>query len=140
MPEDPSEQCGSQIQGEVIIMRKWSRWQDWVVLVAGVYAFLSPIWTPTVEIAGGALVVLGIIAALVALASLYMPDVPALEWTVAVLGALTFISPWVLGFAAITGAAWTAWIVGVVLVAAGLWALPESNRAHQGRLTPQGSH
>src|ERR1700754_1314333 len=112
------------------MMRKWSRWQDWVVLVAGVYAFLSPIWTPTVGIATGTLVVLGIAAALVALASLYSPGAVGLEWTVAVLGVLAFISPWVLGFAAISGMAWTAWIVGVVWVVAGLLALPESNRAH----------
>ena len=54
-----------------------------------------------------------------------------------VLGVLAFISPFVLGFAAITGMAWTAWIVGVVLIVAGLWAVPESNRAHHGELTPQ---
>jgi SPW repeat len=43
----------------------------------------------------------------------------------------------VVGFTATSGMAWTAWIVGVVLVVVGLLALPETNRVHQSRLTAQ---
>ena len=112
-------------------MRTWTRWQDWVTLAAGVYAFLSPIWTTTVSKATGTLLVLGIITALVALFSLAAPGAVAAEGLVALLGVLFFISPWVMSFHATTGMAWTAWIVGVITFIAGLWALPESNKVHR---------
>ena len=106
-------------------------------MVAGLYALLSPIWTTTVSKATTTLVILGIVAAVVGLVSLAMPGAVALEWVTIVVGVLMFIAPWVIRFTATTGMAWTAWIVGVVLVVAGLLALPQSNRVHQGRLTPQ---
>lgn len=119
-------------------MRSWSRWQDWVALVAGVYAFLSPIWTATVTRATVALLVLGIITAAAALASLARPKAVLLDGLVSLLGVVFFISPWVLSFHSIKGAAWTAWVVGVVAFVVGLWALPTVNRArHGGRLAGQ---
>ena len=118
-------------------MTAWRRWQDWVAVVAGVYALLSPIWTPPVGKDTTTLVILGIVAAVVGLVSLARPGTVALEWVTVVVGVLLFIAPWVIGFTAMTGMAWTAWIVGVVLVVVGLLALPESNRAHRGSLTPQ---
>jgi uncharacterized membrane protein HdeD (DUF308 family) len=66
-----------------------------------------------------------------------MPGSAALEWLKVVVGVLMFIAPWVIGFTSTTGMAWTAWIVGVVLVVVGLLALPESSRVHRGRLTTQ---
>ena len=121
----------------MIFVTSWRRWQDWVAVVAGVYAFLSPIWTPTVSKATTTLVILGIVAAVVGLVALAMPGAAALEWLKVVVGVLMFIAPWVIGFTATTGMAWTAWIVGVVLVVVGLLALPEVNRVHRGSLTPQ---
>ena len=113
-------------------MNRWARWQDWVALIAGVYAFLSPIWTTSVSKATTTLVILGIVTALVALWSLAAPGAVVSEWVVAILGVLFFIAPWVIGFSGVTGMAWTAWIVGVVTVVVGLWALPESNKIHHG--------
>jgi hypothetical protein len=120
-----------------IAMKKWTRWQDWVALVAGVYAFLSPIWTTTVAVATGTLVLFGIMTALVALASLAEPGAVVVQWLMAALGVVLFISPWVMNFHATTGMAWTAWIVGAVTFIAGLWGLPESSRAHRGQLVAQ---
>jgi SPW repeat len=111
-------------------MKRWTRWQDWVALVAGVYAFLSPIWTTTTAVATGTLVLLGIVTALVALGSLAEPDAVALQLLTAALGVVVFISPWVMGFAGTTGMAWTAWIVCAVSVIAGLWAVPASTKVH----------
>jgi SPW repeat len=111
-------------------MKRWTRWQDWVALVAGVYAFLSPIWTPTAAVATGTLVLLGIVTALGALASLAEPDDVILQWLMAALGVVLFISPWVMGFVGTTGMAWTAWIVGAVTVIAGVWAVPASTKVH----------
>jgi hypothetical protein len=113
-------------------MKKWTRWQDWVALIAGVYAVLSPIWTTTINKATTTVIILGAVTALVAIWSLAMPDTVVADGAVALLGALFFISPWVLGFHSTTGIAWTAWVVGIITFAAGLWALPVTKRLHRG--------
>jgi len=38
------------------------------------------------------------------------------EYAVMLLGVVLFLSPWVLGFAGLASIAWTAWIIGVLLV------------------------
>ena len=48
-----------------------------------------------------------------------------------VLGALLFLSPWVMGYTAFNGAAWTAWIVGVLTIVVGAAAVPVANAAHK---------
>ena len=48
-----------------------------------------------------------------------------LEWVNAVLGAWLFISPWVLGFSGNGAAAWSAWIVGGLVLIFALWALSD---------------
>ncbi len=111
-------------------MRKWTRWQDWVALVVGVYAFLSPIWTQATMAATWSMVVLGVLLAGSALWSLAAPGAVASEYIHAALGLLMFVSPWVLGFAGVTAMAWTAWILGIIALATGIWAIPQSNRAH----------
>jgi hypothetical protein len=117
-------------------MRKWNRWQDWVALVVGVYAFLSPIWTQATMAATWSTIVLGVLLAASALWSLAAPGAVASEYIHAALGLLLFVSPWVLGFAGVAGMAWTAWILGIIALATGIWAIPTSNRAHH-RAVPQ---
>jgi hypothetical protein len=114
--------------------RTWTRWQDYVAGIAGLYAALSPIWTNTDAAARSALIVLGVLLVLSALWSLAQPGVVASEYVHAVLGVLLFISPWVLGYSALGGASWASWVVGVIAVVAGLWAVPESNKAHHAAL------
>jgi len=111
--------------------KAWTRWQDWVAVVAGVYALLSPLWTTTVHKASVTLVVLGIVTALVALASLAMPATLGLDAAIAVLGVLFFVAPWVIGFHSTNPIAWTSWIVGIVTFAVGAGAIPLENRAHR---------
>lgn len=113
-------------------MQKWTRWQDWVALVAGVYAFLSPIWTTTTTTATWTMVVLGVVTAAVALWSLALPGDRNSEIAHMAMGILLFIAPWVMGFAGLSGMAWTAWVTGVVAFIAGAWAMPLSNRIHMG--------
>lgn len=120
-------------------MRKWTRWQDWAALVIGAYAILSPIWTPTTAMATTSLVVFGVLLAASALWSLAAPGAVALEWIHAALGVLVFVSPWALMYFGETAAmSWTAWIAGVLAVAAGLWAVPASNKARHEKAIPQG--
>jgi hypothetical protein len=64
--------------------------------------------------------------------SLADPASVASEWVHAVMGALFFVSPWVMGFHDTTGIAWTAWTVGVITFVVGLAALPASKDAHDG--------
>ncbi|MGH3509739.1 MAG: SPW repeat protein [Nocardioidaceae bacterium] len=111
-------------------MQKWTRWQDWVGLVVGVYAFLSPIWTNTTTRATWTVVVLGVITALVSLWALWMPGQVILEGALAALGVLFFISPWVMSFSGTKPISTTAWIVGVIAFIVGLWAIPQSNKVH----------
>ena len=111
-------------------MQKWTRWQDWVALVVGVYAFLSPIWTATDTAATWTMIVLGVLTAAAALWSLAMPGATISEYAHAVLGVLFFISPWVMGFADLDAMATTAWVVGVITFVVGLWAVPVANQMH----------
>jgi len=48
-----------------------------------------------------------------------------LEWVNAILGAWLFIAPWVLGFTGTSAAAWSAWIVGALVVIFALWSLSD---------------
>jgi hypothetical protein len=119
-------------------MNRWTRWQDWVALVAGAYAILSPIWTTMIAAATGTLILLGIIIVLTALASLAEPGAVMLQSLMAAVGVVVFVSPWVMGFASTTSmAAWTAWIVGAVSAIVGLLAVPASNQTHSSLLAAQ---
>lgn len=118
-------------------MRKWTRWEGWVVLVAGAYAALAAIWTDTTDEATWTMVVLGAVTAAAALWSLAMPDMVWPEWSHVVLGVLLFIAPWVMGFADLTAMAWTAWITGAVAaIAGGLVLLEGSNKLHRMHAAP----
>jgi len=108
-------------------MRKWTRWQDWVALLAGLYAALAPIWTETVDKATWTMAVLGAVIAVVSVWSLAMPDDRISEYIHAVLGVLLFISPWVMDFTDLNAMAITAWVTGAITFVMGVWAIPEVN-------------
>ncbi|QIX27161.1 SPW repeat protein [Nocardioides sp. JQ2195] len=106
-------------------MKKWTRWQDWVALAAGVYALLSPIWTNTETRATWTMVVLGAAVAVVALWSLAMPGDQIADYALILMGVLLFISPWVMDFATRDNLAMTAWITGAITAVAGVLAMPQ---------------
>lgn len=110
--------------------KAWSRPQDWVELAAGVVAALSPIWLTTSTAMMWTLIVLGVLIALDGLWSLARPSVPYSEGLQIVLGALLFISPWVLGATSMTTSWWT-WVLGAVTVVAGALALPMATSSHR---------
>ena len=96
----------------------WRRWQDYAAIVFGVLLFLSPIVfgdtgqstaTLTAYILGILLILSGLLAA-----AMRQPY-PA-EFLQVILGAVTFVSPWVFGFSEVRGVAWAAWILGVLAV------------------------
>ena len=117
-------------------MKKWTRWQDWVAVVAGLYVALSTLWTPQTGASTSFMLVLGILLVAAGVWSLAMPGLVSMEWIHVVLGALLIISPFVGNYAMSAGAAWTSWIVGVIAVVVGLLAVQPAMRMHH----PQASH
>lgn len=113
-------------------MQKWTRWQDWVALAAGLAAALAPLVTDTTTSATWTMVVLGVLIIAASVYSLAMPGDVISEGSHAVLGALLVISPWVMGFADMEGLAWTAWIAGAVTLVVGALGFPVANRLHHG--------
>jgi hypothetical protein len=114
-------------------MRPWTRLQDWVTLLAGVYTATSPLALSTVGMTGDGRVVavmitLGALLASSSIVSLARPNVTATEWATTLLGVLLFVAPWVVGYTGVTGAAWTSWLVGVTVVVVSLTAVRASNR------------
>ena len=59
---------------------------------------------------------LGALVAISSLVSLARPDVSAAVWATSAFGVLLFVAPWVVGYAGLTGPAWTSWLVGVLVV------------------------
>jgi len=116
-------------------MKTWTRWQDWISLVLGVILFLTPWVFGTAMNRASSLDawiigVIGVILALVALAFLSAATIA--EGLSVVLGVLLFISPWVLGFAALSSAAWAAWIIGILLVVVNGWTLLQTRTPRVG--------
>lgn len=102
-----------------------ARAQHLLVTVLGIFTALSPIWVTHNSDTRWTLIVLGVLIALAGLLQMYRPVGVFGDYAIALFGALLFISPWVMDFAAaFRGASWTAWVVGVVTVVAALTALP----------------
>ena len=96
----------------------WKRWQDYATMVFGVALFVTPLVfgdtsqataTTTAYILGVLLVLAGLLAAA-------MREANQVEWIPVILGVITFISPFVLGFTGVTAIAWAAYIIGVLAV------------------------
>lgn len=109
----------------------WTRWQDWVTTAAGAFLALSPLWFDTDTTAAWTMVVIGVVMAGLGLLALAFPGLVADEWIAVASGVAAFIAPWVFSFTEFAAASWTAWVVGVIVAASALWALPASRAAHQ---------
>jgi uncharacterized membrane protein HdeD (DUF308 family) len=108
-----------------------SRAQDFLAVVLGVFAALSPLWVATNNHGQWSLIVLGVLIALTGLAQMYRPAMQATDYAMGLFGALLFISPWAMDFTAYRNASWTAWVVGIVTVVVAVAALPQvSGRLH----------
>ena len=103
---------------EVAAMTTWRRWQDWVVVGLGVVLFVTPyIFGETANsVAASTAYVLGALIALAGVLNAAMKDAGGLELIPAVLAVILFVSPWAFGFTALTGLAWAAWIIAILVV------------------------
>jgi hypothetical protein len=109
-----------------------SRAQDFLAVVLGIFAALSPIWVATNDRAIWSLIVLGLLIALTGLAQMSRPAMAAADYAMGLFGVLLFISPWVMDFTEYRAASWTAWVIGVVTAVVAVAALPTvSGRLHE---------
>ncbi|MFQ4148514.1 SPW repeat protein [Arthrobacter sp. LAPM80] len=111
-------------------MKRWNRWQDYVAVVAGLYAALSTMWTTQQGSSMVMMIGAGALLVVAGVWNLMSPGQPVGEWVQMVLGALLFVSPWIAGYTAHTGATWTSWIAGGVALIAAVMALQPSMHTH----------
>ena len=99
-------------------MTAWRRWQDYATMLLGVVLFVAPfVFGDTGQTtAAYTAYALGVLVFLSGLLSAAMDEAGRVEFIPVVLGVITFIAPWVLGFTAVTAIAWAAWIVGILTV------------------------
>jgi hypothetical protein len=112
-------------------MTAWKRWQDYTTMVAGVLLFISPFvfGETSAGVAAGTAYVLGVLLFLSGVLAGAMREAGRIEIIPGVLGVVTFVSPWVLGFTGVAGIAWAAWIMGVVAaLAAGSFLFARGSR------------
>ena len=82
--------------------------------------FLTPlVFGETAQtVAASTAYVMGVVIALAGLLNAAMRQAGGLELIPAVLAVILFVSPWAFGFTAVTALAWSAWIVGILVVLA----------------------
>ncbi|WP_287371065.1 SPW repeat protein [Oceanithermus sp.] len=92
------------------------RWQDWVNLVLGLWLVVSP-WILAFSQNAAALWNALIVGAIfVVLSLLALSDAkPWEEWSELVVALWLLVSPWVLGYSALSAAMWNAVIVAVIV-------------------------
>lgn len=116
-----------------IVMKTWIRWQDWATVVLGVVLVLAPWVLGTISSAFAVDAwFVGMLSIIVALLSLYQPRRFIMEWITLLLGVWLFLSPWLLSFTVLSGAAWIAWIIGLLLVMVSGWTLLERRGSQVG--------
>lgn len=105
-------------------MEPWRRWQDWVVLVLGVWTVATPfVFGFAGETAAMNAWVVGVVLAAMGLWALARPAHPAPPIVGFVAGAWLVIGPWEFGFAGEAAVAANAWAVGAVAVVLTAWTL-----------------
>ena len=89
-------------------------------MATGVLLFLSPIVFGQISatVAAGSAYVLGILLFVSGIVAAAIREARGFEVVPAILGVVTFVSPWVLGFAGVTGVAAAAWLLGIVALLA----------------------
>ena len=118
-------------------MKKWTRWEDWVAIAAGVVVALSTMFVPAMGASVAIMVTLGVLLIISGLVNLAWPGLVAMEYVQGALGVLLIISPWIGGYAdAMTfGAAWMSWICGAIAVVVAALAIRPSMQAHNDAIT-----
>jgi hypothetical protein len=120
---------------------KPKRWQDWVNIILGAWMVASPWVLNFTEnvVASRSAWALGVAILLFAAIAVYMPK----AWEEAVniiLGICLLLSPWVLAFTELENATANAAIVGILVVAFGVWAMLSDTDFQKWRAEHRGAH
>jgi len=99
-------------------MTAWKRWQDYATIIFGVVLFVTPFafGDTSQGTAATTAYILGVLLVLGGLLAAAMREANNAEYVPLILGVITFISPFVFGFTAVSAIAWAAWILGVLTV------------------------
>ena len=112
--------------------RLTTQWKDVVNLILGLWLIVSP-WElsfNTVETPTWNAWVIGVVIAVAAVAALVAFNKWE-EWVEAVLGLWLIVSPFLLGFSALTHATWNQIIVGVIVGVLAIWSAVAPETAHR---------
>lgn len=96
--------------------------RDWIgraALVAGIGAVVAAIMLAATPAEEGLTRGFAALLAFIALLSLVVRDQTTTLWGLFVAGFTLFLLPWLAGFAADPGSAWTAWVIGFLAMALG---------------------
>ena len=108
------------------------RWQDQVILLLGIWLFVSP-WVfgyPGGSPAALNAFIAGAVMAILAAFDLYKTYVWAVLLNI-VIGAWVAVSPWLVGIAADRGMTWSMAVVGIATIVLGLWELRTDPELHR---------
>jgi len=108
-------------------MTSKKRWQDWVLLLGGIWLFVAPWALGTSSDAGSSwnAWIMGVLVTATAWWALTRPADKSNAWLQALYGVWLFVAAWLLGFTGLAAAAWNAWAVGVGVVGLAAWVIAE---------------
>ncbi len=121
-------------------MKRWTAWQNWVAVAAGVYTLLAMSWTTEVGSSMAYMLTGGIALIVIGAINLAAPGMPVAEWVQVAVSLLVIAAPWFGSFASGTpDVAWNTWIPGVVALVASVMAIQPAMKAYHEH-HPVGSH
>ncbi|PQZ96231.1 hypothetical protein CQ018_02845 [Arthrobacter sp. MYb227] len=110
-------------------MRKWHRWEDWAVVIAGLVMVLTPVWSERIGSSVPMLLTSGALLLVVGIIDLAGPNLYGIEIGQIMASVLAIILPWLGNFAGANVPALTAWIAGGVALVSTVLAMRPSIKA-----------
>ena len=107
-------------------MRRFRRWEDWVVVVVGLVMALTPIWSEGMGNSVSMLIISGVLLLAVGLVNLAGPNLYGIEVGQILASVLAIILPWLGHFSGANVPALTAWIGGGLALLATFLAMKPS--------------
>lgn len=103
-------------------MGAFKRWQDWLIVLAGICVVAAPYVFGETSSAGTlwATGIIGVLLVLTALLASSTERANSIEWLPGIMGGIVFLAPWVFGYSDLTSTAWTSWAAGAVAMLAAI--------------------
>ena len=117
-------------------MKKWTRWEDWVAIAAGLAVALSTMFVAPMGASVAIMLTLGVLLVASGVVNLAFPGLVAMEYVQGALGLLLIVIPlFRLPDTMTSAAAWVSWICGAIVVVVAALAIRPSMRAHHDAIT-----